>query len=241
MQAVERYPVKTDRHSSHSIVLRMCGEGAGRRLLDVGCARGHLGSVLADAGWAVTGIEADATDAAAARTKGLNVIEQSAEMAFGSMTEKFDVIVFADVLEHMVDPLMVLNLARQRLLPGGRIIVSIPNVAHLTVRAQLMLGRFNYADRGIMDRTHLRFFTRRTLIEMIREVGLSINEIRVTPAPIEEVFPIFRRSRFLRPILEVNALFARAWKSGLAYQYVVECSGIAGQDDLPTSDLSHRG
>lgn len=222
MQIDERYPVKTDRHSSHSIVMRMCGTGDGRRLLDVGCARGHLGSSLADEGWQVTGIEADATDAAVARTKGLRVIEQTAEVAFESMTEVFDVIVFADVLEHMVDPLMVLKSARRCLASGGRIIVSIPNVAHLTVRAQLMLGRFNYADRGIMDRTHLRFFTRRTLIEMIREAGLSISTIRVTPAPLEEVIPILRRSPFLRPILELNALLARGWKSGLAYQYVIE-------------------
>lgn len=225
----ERYPVKRNRHSSHSVVTRMCGPGHGRRLLDVGCARGHLSSMLAEAGWDVTGVEADARDASIARAAGIRVVEKTAETALEGMTEEFDVIVFADVLEHMVDPWMALVSARRRLAPGGRIIISVPNVAHLTIRASLAMGRFSYADRGIMDRTHLRFFTRRTLTEMVRDAGCSIRMMTVTPAPLEEVFPVLDRSRFLRPILEVNALAARAWKSALAYQFVIE--SVASSDD----------
>lgn len=218
----ERYPVKAGRHSSHSVVVAMCGRGNGRRLLDVGCARGHLAAALASTGWNVTGIETDSADARAARSHGLHVIELSADEAFAELSETFDVIVFADVLEHMSDPLSVLKNALEVLAPGGRIIVSVPNVAHLTIRAQLLLGRFNYADRGIMDRTHLRFFTRRTLIELIEGAGLAMDRMRVTPAPIEEVFPIMNRTWPLRALLDANAGLARLWKSGLAYQWVIE-------------------
>ena len=218
----ERYPVKVGHHSSHSVVLEMCSRGDGRRLLDVGCARGHLASALASMGWDVTGIEADTDDARAARDLGLRVLEQRAEDAFADISETFDVIVFADVLEHVADPSSVLESALAVLAPGGRIIVSVPNVAHLTVRAQLLLGRFDYADRGIMDRTHLRFFTRRTLVELIEGAGLAVDRMKVTPAPIEEVFPAMLRSRSLRALLDANAALARLWKSGLAYQWVVE-------------------
>ena len=220
-QDSERYPIKADRHSSHSQILKQCGPGNGRRLLDVGCARGHLSAALANQGWNVTGIEYDASDAALAKDAGINVIVGTAEEALASLNEKFDVIVFADVLEHFVHPLEVLKLATTRLAPNGRIVISIPNVAHLTVRLQLLLGSFTYTDRGILDRTHLHFYTKKTLKEMVANAGLSIAFVGATPAPIEEVLPALRKIAPLRAILEFNAWTARTWKSALAYQYIV--------------------
>ena len=75
----ERYPVKTDRHSSHSQILKLCEKGNDRRLLDVGCARGHLSAALAREGWQVTGIEYDAVDAAMAKDAGISVMVGTAE------------------------------------------------------------------------------------------------------------------------------------------------------------------
>ena len=219
---IERYPIKADRHSSHSQILKQCGDGNGRRLLDVGCARGHLSSALAKQGWNVTGIEYDADDAAIASASGIEVIVGTAEDALSSMNEKFDVIVFADVLEHFVHPLDVLKQATSLLTPEGRIVISIPNVAHLTVRLQLLLGSFTYTDRGILDRTHLHFYTKKTLKEMISDAGLTVTHFGATPAPIEEVLSKLRTIAPLRAILEFNAWTARTWKSALAYQFIVE-------------------
>lgn len=219
---VERYPIKADRHSSHSQILKQCGKGNGKRLLDVGCARGHLSVALANQGWNVTGVEYDAADAAIARASGIDVIVGSAEEALDTLSEKFDVIVFADVLEHFVQPLEVLTRATALLAPNGRIVISIPNVAHLTVRLQLLLGSFTYTDRGILDRTHLHFYTKKTLNEMITAAGLTVTHLGATPAPIEEVLPKLRTIAPLRAILEFNALTARKWKSALAYQFIVE-------------------
>jgi 2-polyprenyl-3-methyl-5-hydroxy-6-metoxy-1,4-benzoquinol methylase len=216
----ERYPVKADRHSSHSQIVKQCGEGKGLRLLDVGCARGHLSEVLASQGWRVTGIEYDAADAAVARDKGIDVMVGTAEDAMGTMNEKFDVIVFADVLEHFVHPEDVLCQARALLAPGGRIVISIPNVAHLSVRLQLLLGSFTYTDRGILDRTHLHFYTKKTLKKMIVGAGLDTIYMGATPAPVEEVFPVLRKIAPFRMLLELNALIARTWKSAFAYQYI---------------------
>lgn len=212
----ERYPIKSDRHSSHSQILTVCAEGNGRKLLDVGCARGHLSSALQEQGWNVTGIEYDSHDAQVAQEAGIAMIVGTAESVLSNMVDTFDVIVFADVLEHFVEPLEVLTMAKRRLKPGGRIVISIPNVAHLTVRLQLLLGSFNYTDRGILDRTHLHFYTQRTLREMIKQADLEIVHLGATPAPIEEV---------LRAILEFNALTARVWKSLLGYQFIVVAKG----------------
>jgi len=218
---IERYPIKADRHSSHSQILKQCGAGNGQRLLDVGCARGHLSAALARQGWSVTGIEYDASDAAIAKETGIQVIVGSAEEALSNIEENFDVIVFADVLEHFVHPLGVLTMATSLLAPNGRIIISIPNVAHLSVRLQLLLGSFTYTDRGILDRTHLHFYTKKTLKEMITKAGLCITHMDATPAPIEEVLPVLRTISPLRGLLELNALTAKLWKSALAYQYIV--------------------
>ena len=218
--AIERYPVKTDRHSSHSQILRECGQGNGRRLLDVGCARGHLAKEFIKQGWVVTGVEYNQEDAELARKEGINVIIGSAEAAFSDIAESFDVIVFADVLEHLVDPLAILQLVKQRLTPNGRIVISIPNIAHLTIRIQLLLGSFNYSDRGILDRTHLHFYTKKSLKEMISAAGLQTVHLGATPAPVEEVFPVLRKIAPLRLLLEFNAIIAKLWKSALAYQYI---------------------
>jgi 2-polyprenyl-3-methyl-5-hydroxy-6-metoxy-1,4-benzoquinol methylase len=217
----ERYPVKADRHSSHSQIVKQCGEGQGLRLLDVGCARGHLSEVLASQGWSVTGIEYDVADAAVARDRGIDVIVGTAEDAMSTMNEKFDVIVFADVLEHFVHPEKVLSQARALLAPGGRVVISIPNVAHLSVRLQLLVGSFTYTDRGILDRTHLHFYTKKSLKKMITDAELDTIYIGATPAPVEEVFPALRKIAPLRILLELNATIAKIWKSALAYQFIV--------------------
>ena len=222
----ERYPVKPSRHSSHSQIVRLCGNGAGRRLLDVGCARGHLGASLLGAGWSVTGIEPDPADAAVARNAGLEVVVGPAEEVFSSLANRHDVVVFADVLEHMVDPVAALSAAIPLLEPGGRIIISIPNVAHLTTRLQLLFGSFSYTDRGILDRTHLRFYTRKTVRSLVEGCGLSVVRMTATPAPIEEVFPVLLRSRILRPILAIGALAVRVRPSLFGYQFIIvaECT-----------------
>ena len=219
-ELAERYPVKTDRHSSHSQVLSDCGEGRGLRLLDVGCARGHLSKQFIQQGWDVTGIEYNKEDAEVARQEGVNVIVGSAESALNDISGLFDVIIFADVLEHLVDPVLVLQLAKKRLTPNGRIVISIPNIAHLSVRVQLLFGSFNYTDRGILDRTHLHFYTKKSLTEMISAAGLQTTKLGATPAPVEEVFPALRNIAPLRLFLELNALIARTWKSAFAYQYI---------------------
>jgi SAM-dependent methyltransferase len=96
------------------------------------------------------------------------------------LLEPFDVIVFADVLEHVADPGNLLQLARRALLPRGRVIASVPNVAHWSVRIDLLRGRFNYEVFGIRDSTHLRWFTAETVRSLFESTGLHVISLQHT-------------------------------------------------------------
>jgi 2-polyprenyl-3-methyl-5-hydroxy-6-metoxy-1,4-benzoquinol methylase len=217
------YRLKDDPHSSHSVILARLGEGRGRRALDVGAADGFLAERLTAHGWSVTALERDPELAARARGRCKEVVVADLESAPPLLHDPFEAIIYGDVLEHLSDPTAVLRALDQFLAPGGAVIVSVPNVAHLWVRLSLLVGRFDYADRGILDRTHLRFFTRRTLLELLRSAGLRVDELAVTPVPLPLVVPPRWHGRVLAGVHALSAGAARAWPGGLAYQFVAVC------------------
>jgi GT2 family glycosyltransferase len=154
-------------------------------VLEVGPATGYITKVLKDRGCTVTGIE---IDPAAAREAGrfadhmiVGDIEQlDLDGVLGG--QRFDVVMFGDVLEHLIDPVAVLREIRSLLKEGGSVVASIPNVAHSSVRLALLTGRFDYTPQGLLDRTHLRFFTGQSIDEMFAEAGFTIGEWRRSTA-----------------------------------------------------------
>jgi SAM-dependent methyltransferase len=138
--------------------------------------------------------------------------------------ESFDLVVLADVLEHLPDPLRVLRSVHSLLNLGARIVISVPNVAHVSVRAQLFFGRFQYSTRGILGSTHLRFFTRRTVTDLLTNADFSTHQTIASAAPLELVWPALARSRFGRVLLALNNRLPALWNGGFAYQYVVVAS-----------------
>jgi len=152
-----------------------------RRILDVGCATGAFSEALQELRPALEtwGIESDpaATEMARSRMNSLIVgtyPEVKDQLPVGS----FDCVVFNDVLEHMVDPGRALAATVPLLTSTGRIVASIPNVRHLTVLAQIAIrGDFEYTDTGLLDRTHLRFFTRRSILRLFADSGWHIEQI----------------------------------------------------------------
>lgn len=221
--SVSPYRLKDDPHSSHSVILSRLGEGRGRKALDVGAADGFLAERLTAQGWTVTALERDPELAARAHGRCKEVVVADLESAPPLLHGPFDAIVYGDVLEHLSDPGAVLRALDQTLAPEGTVIVSVPNVAHLWVRLSLLAGRFDYADRGILDRTHLRFFTRRTLRELLRAAGLTVVELAVTPVPLPLVVPPRWHGRWLPRVHALSAGAARGWPGGLAYQFVAVC------------------
>ena len=217
------YRLKDDPYSSHSVILGRLGEGRGRKALDVGAADGFLAERLTARGWSVTALERDPEAAALARGRCKEVVVADLEAAPPLLDGPFEAIIYGDVLEHLADPHSVLVALNRTLAPGGIVIVSVPNVAHLWVRLSLLMGRFDYADRGILDRTHLRFYTRRTFTALLRGAGLAIAELAVTPVPLPLVVPERWHGAWLRALHGSSALAARAWPGGLAYQLVAIC------------------
>jgi len=216
-----RYVLKPDSHSSHSIMLRWLGEGRGRRLLDVGAADGLLSGKLTERGWRVTGIEGDRAlaQASAGRCERMIVADLNRELP--DLDGPFDGILYGDVLEHLVDPLRVLVELNRALAADGFVIISVPNIAHFYIRLLLLLGRFDYIDRGILDRTHLRFFTQRSLQAMLADAELAIERFTATPAPLYQILPASWHKRWLAATHAINALIARRFRRLAGYQFVV--------------------
>lgn len=153
--------------------------GAPKRVLEVGCALGATGGYLkAQHGCTVVGVEIDERMAEVARTHLDDVLvgdlnRTPLEELVGD--QRFDLIFLGDVLEHLIDPWSALTQARALLGPEGRIVASLPNINHVTTLASLVfLQRWPYRDRGLHDRTHLRFFTRKNLVELYESAGLEI-------------------------------------------------------------------
>ena len=128
---------------------------------------------------------------------------------------------YADVLEHLVDPLRVMTALNRMLARGGLVVISIPNIAHLWIRLSLLMGRFEYTDRGLLDRTHLRFFTYRSLRSLITDAGLCIVRETATPVPIYQVMPAWCHGRWLAAFHGLSSMAARLLPRLLGYQFVV--------------------
>ena len=227
-----RYELKEDPHSSHGIILARLGEGRGRRALDVGAADGFLGERLTARGWRVTAVERDPELAERARARCHEVVSADLEQVVPALAGPIYAAVYGDVLEHLSEPLSALRGLNRYLVPDAIVVVSVPNVAHLWVRLSLLAGRFEYSDRGILDRTHLRYFTHRTFLEMLGRADLEVRELVATPAPLPMVVPPRFHGGWLRVAQALGALAARGWKGGLAYQFVAVCrprtAAIAG-------------
>jgi 2-polyprenyl-3-methyl-5-hydroxy-6-metoxy-1,4-benzoquinol methylase len=165
------------------------------RVLEVGCATGRFGRQLRtrSPGMKIVGIDPTPPDQPHAYD----------ERLVGSFpdtrpVDTFDCVVFNDVLEHMVDPWAALATTATELLdPGGLVVASIPNVRSIKVLKPLLVsGRWNYTDFGLLDRTHLRFFTRATIVEMFEGAGLTIERLdAINTLPFGRVAALNRRLR----------------------------------------------
>lgn len=188
-----------------------------RSILDVGCSVGSLGAFLQERNHArVTGIEHSPSMASHAAQVLHRVIVGDAQevLTQGELPSRpFDAIIFADVLEHMSDPWTTLQVSLKHLSRHGTIVASIPNVRHFdTIYHLLFRGVWPYRDRGIHDRTHLRFFTRQNIEELFGQAGLCIQELRANYRLIERPHRINR----LAPFVAIPGL-----KPFLAFQYLI--------------------
>lgn len=174
-------------------VLALVPESA-QSVLDVGCSVGTLGAAIKERnGATVIGIDLDPDMAGVARTRLDDVLIGDVEQLLSNGQwngRSFDCIVFADLLEHLRDPWTVLARAHDLLSEGGTVVASIPNIGHYTTILNLLRGRWPYRERGLHDRTHLRFFTLHSIREIFAGAGLRITRIRRTYRIVERPHPV---------------------------------------------------
>lgn len=172
--------VKNNSHTLAYDLISNDSNGRRCRILEVGCSTGYFGQALKDAGHEVWGIEMVPEPASIAEGV-LDKVYVGTIEAFleedTAKTVKFDYITFGDVLEHLPYPADTLRKCKSILTPTGAIIASIPNVAHLAVRLMLLEGRWEYSNLGIMDNTHLRFFTKNSIIQMFNESSYAVESL----------------------------------------------------------------
>jgi len=195
----------------------------GARVLDVGCASGYLAERYAARGCRVFGIESDAANAERARRFCESVVVGDIENASdrAQLPAPFDFVVFGDVLEHLRDPWSVLAETRALLADDARVIASIPNIAHWSARREIALGRFPYAESGLFDRTHLRFFTRASARSLAETAGYDVEREQFTRWRL----PFQRRFKALK---KWEAPMARRWPELFAFQFVMTLKPRAG-------------
>jgi 2-polyprenyl-3-methyl-5-hydroxy-6-metoxy-1,4-benzoquinol methylase len=219
-----RYPWKESPGSSHLLLLeRVANRGDRLALLDLGFGSGELARRVRPRCRYLAGIDADAEAARAA--EGILDAVHVGDLAEGLSRRwafPFDVIVAGDILEHLPCPEELMAPIRSLLAPGGRLLLSLPNVANVTTRLALLAGRFEYVDRGILDRTHLRFFTLKSSRALLASSGFRIVGEWATPMPVELAVPAFARPPLLGPGRAVSSALGRLAPGLFGYQLVFE-------------------
>ena len=202
-------PLNERRHRAHAKLLEAVGTG--NRVLDVGCSSGYLARPLQERGNTIVGLELDPEAARAAEEFCELVLVGDVEtMDLPLEPGSFDVVLGGDVIEHLRDPAATLARLRAFLRPGGRIVLSTPNVANWAIRLSLLSGRWRYTDRGILDRSHTHLFTRATLAETLERAGYRVERIDFS-------VPVPGDSDLLDA---VGRAFGRLRPSLFAYQFV---------------------
>jgi SAM-dependent methyltransferase len=213
-----RYRFKPRPHSSHLLVLDQFGAaGEGRRVLDVGCAGGYISEILATRGFAVTGVDVPGTPF----PESIQFAAADLDQGLPALDGRFDFIICADVLEHLRDPLGMLQQCRERLAPGGRLIASLPNSGNAYFRWNVLLGRFPQHDQGLFDRTHLRFYPWSGWEELLKRAGFRIEAMQVSGVPVGLALPAWDGSLVVRTLEWMSYQMAHIWKTLFAYQFVV--------------------
>ncbi len=217
-------------------VLALIPETA-RSVLDIGCGAGRLGEALKSRQQAeVVGVELNEAAAAVARQRLDQVFVGDIEgLDLPLPPGRFDAIVCGDILEHLRDPDRLLRQARAWLTPDGRLVASIPNVRHHSVVRSVLEGNWTYESAGLLDRTHLRFFTRREIEKLFFRAGFAVDEMRSVIGPGDHEAVANLRGAVQVGRLSVGGLSDREAAEFYTYQYLVRARPAAVPDFGMTS------
>jgi 2-polyprenyl-3-methyl-5-hydroxy-6-metoxy-1,4-benzoquinol methylase len=202
--------------------------GSNKKVLEIGPATGYVTKELQKRGCRVTCIESNQKMALIAKKFCEEMIIENVEQMNLSMIlgkKKFDVILLGEILEHLIEPEKVLKKLTKFLKTSGYVVATIPNIAHGSVRLSLLMGKFEYVSSGLLDRTHLRFFTKRSMEKMFRNAGLEIIKVKSIKNDIFSVPNIKLRQEFP----EVLIYSLRKDPEAEIYEFIVKAKPIQGK------------
>jgi 2-polyprenyl-3-methyl-5-hydroxy-6-metoxy-1,4-benzoquinol methylase len=212
--------VNLDSGDSLALIARRIPRGS--KVLELGVATGYFSRFLSkELDCVVDGVEYDPVMAAEAGRWCRQLLQGDLEqerLASHFSAGAYDVVVAADVLEHLYDPGLVLAQLPELLAPGGKVVISVPNVAYGGLILDLIEGNFEYRDEGLLDRTHIRFYTRATFVSLLESHGLVAESIEPVLMALEHSEFYGRLERY--PVPLKNYIFARP--DAGAYQFVIE-------------------
>jgi predicted TPR repeat methyltransferase len=216
------YSFKDFEGSSHRILIELIRRfgGRGGTLLDLGAAGGELGAAVRDQFDRTIGFEYNVSCIADLREHFDHAMVTDLERV-RKLPTGMKAIVIADVLEHLRDAPSLLALIRESLTPDGRLFISVPNIANITVRLGLLVGVFEYRERGILDNTHVRFYTKRTIKREIENAGFRILTIRGSSVPIRLIIGGFTPEPLLKLGERLLMWLTRLWRALFAYQIII--------------------
>jgi len=218
-------------------LLRLWGDRRGKDVLDVGCGFATTSQYIERMGNRVSGVESSPEAVRMARRRIGEVIE--GDLQKFSTDRKFDAIILADVLEHLAWPIGILRRYVQMLKDDGSVFVSLPNIGLWSVRIGLLFGQFHYADTGVLDRTHLRFFTRRSALDMLHSADLEVVRRTYNPGLLRPFVPLAKKMMgshsdpgsildskpyqlYLKTAYPIERGVSRLWPGMLAFQMIFE-------------------
>ncbi len=195
-------PDTTHPDDAHSILMRLIPPGS--KVLELGCASGYLSGYMEQKlNCRITGLEIDpqATAIAAQRCSEVHTVNLDLPdvLEVARASAPYDVLLAAAVFEHIQYPGRILQQAHTLLKQNARVIVSLPNIAHWQFRLRLLLGRFDYEDYGVMDRTHLHLYTVKTGRELIEAQGYTVEQLHIVGSALQNLLNSLARRRSQPP------------------------------------------
>ncbi len=221
LSETDPYEVKTAPHSSHGVLLDWSARRSPGKVLDVGCSDGIFAQQVRQHGHHVVGIDVHKHDGVADRVDEFVEADLNLGLPEG-VGSGYDLIVAADVLEHVVEPERLLADLLSALAPGGEIVVSIPNFGHWYPRCRVALGQFDYDQRGPLDHGHVRFFTRKSFERLLGRLPIRIAERQVVGSPIEVIGRghAHPSGRLLQAASSADRAATRVWPTLFGYQFL---------------------
>ncbi len=214
----EEYQLKPSEDSSHGRISTLLSSRPPSRVLDLGCSSGLLSERLRQRGHQVTGVDVAALPGVTERTDAFVKSDLNAGIP-PEVGSGFDIVLAADVVEHLVNPGAFVRQVKDVLAPDGTALFCVPNVAHWYPRFRSTAGMFDYDQRGILDATHLRFFTRRSITRLIEREGFTVRRIEPVGLPLDALGLEGSKASLLR--LADHVLLS-LWPTLFGYQFIVE-------------------